>query len=260
MLDTKLLDRLVKPRRGMKSTPVAEVLDDSSEPPKSPSTDVRKTPLRADVFAIIIRSGLFEPEYYRMTNPSIEGTERDLLEHFLDSGCDSNRRPNPYFEPADVSTSGMQPLLHYILHGDMEDRWPGPLFNTPWYRNVHSVPRDKVALAHYLAERRRGTVSPLPEFDISFYARNNPDVISAQIDPFEHFVSYGFREGRNPSAEFDVRWYANEYLSGSLSENPFYHWLSHKGKPGVYGRFPISRRQIDSSKRSQALYASGARI
>ena len=66
------------------------------------------------------------------------GSEDDLLEHYLDSSFAENRRPNAYFEPrwyfdtyADVAEGGMHPLLHYILHGDSENRWPEPLFNTP---------------------------------------------------------------------------------------------------------------------------------
>jgi glycosyltransferase involved in cell wall biosynthesis len=197
------------------------------------------------MFAMIIRSGIFEATYYRHTNRDLDGTDADLLEHFLDIGCSENRRPNPYFEPRwyveknpDVSKSGMQPLLHFIVHGDSENRWPGPLFNTPWYRATHGIALDQSALLHYLSRRCDGTVSPIPEFDIGYYAKHSPDVIAARIDPFEHFVAYGFREGRNPSPDFDVKWYADRYLSGSLAENPFYHWLSHNGQPGVHGRLP----------------------
>ena len=100
------------------------------------------------------------------------------------------------------------------------------------------MPADKLALGHYLEHCRDGSVSPIPEFDIEYYAKNCPDVIAARIDPFVHFISYGFREGRNPSADFSVQWYADRYLSGSLEQNPFYHWLAHREQPGVHGRFP----------------------
>jgi glycosyltransferase involved in cell wall biosynthesis len=256
MLDSKILDRLVKARKGPKSR-TSGAVDFGALGKATPETSngshpkTKHSTSRADVFAIIARSGLFEADHYRQASPGIEGNDQGLLEHFLDVGCDLNLRPNAYFEPAwyvqaypDVSAAGMQPFLHYILHGDIENRKPGPLFNTSWYRREHNLSQNEIALAHYLSERRNGTVSPLPEFDITYYAKNNPDVIAAQIDPFEHFISYGFREGRNPSADFDVRWYAEEYLSGSLATNPFYHWLSHKGQPGIYGRFPDDRTTI----------------
>jgi glycosyltransferase involved in cell wall biosynthesis len=210
-----------------------------------PATNVSGVPSRADLFAVIRRSGLFDAAYYRHTNPHLTGTEDELLEHYLDVGVPEHRRPNPYFEArwyldnyADVAQGSMPPLVHYITHGDSENRWPGPLFNTPWYRARHGISLDQLALAHYLGRRCDGTVSPLPEFDIAYYAKHCPDVIAAKIDAFEHFVSYGFREGRNPAADFDVKWYADRYLSGSLAENPFYHWLAHRGQPGVHGRLP----------------------
>jgi len=197
-----------------------------------------------------MNSGLFLFDYYRDTNPSLLGSNESLLEHFLDLGCADNRRPNPYFEPhwylstwPDVARSGMQALVHYISHGDAENRWPGPLFNTPWYRATHGIGLDRSALGHYLENRNEATVSPLPEFDIAYYAKHNPDVIAAKIDPFEHFVGYGFRESRNPAPDFDVKWYAERYLSGSLAENPFYHWLANRGKPGCLAVCPMMSRR-----------------
>jgi glycosyltransferase involved in cell wall biosynthesis len=221
--------------------------------------------VRAHSFGTIATSGLFDTRYYRDTNHPLDGSDAELLEHFLDSGCAEDRRPNPYFEPRwylerypDLATSGMQPLVHYILHGDLEGRRPGPLFNTPWYRQQYGLSATESALAHYLRERCNGIVSPLPEFDIEFYAKHNPDVIAARIDPFEHFVAHGFREGRNPSADFDVKWYAERYLSGSLETNPFYHWLAHRGQQGVHGRLPDTEptvaREVRKSTRPADLF------
>jgi glycosyltransferase involved in cell wall biosynthesis len=195
------------------------------------------------MFAVIRDSGLLDTAYYRQTNRNLSGTEDELLEHYLDFGLLEDRRPNHYFEARwylnkypDVANRGMHPLIHYIHHGDSENRWPSPLFNTRWYRVTHGILRDQSALAHYLSQRREGTFSPLPEFNIAYYAKHNPEVIAARLDPFEHFIEHGFREGRNPAPDFDVNWYAGHYLSGSLAENPFHHWLAHRGQPGVYGR------------------------
>ena len=43
-------------------------------------------------------------------------------------------------------------------------------------------------------------VNPVPEFDAAFYLSRHPDVAAAGIDPFEHYLLYGFREGRDPWA------------------------------------------------------------
>jgi hypothetical protein len=38
-------------------------------------------------------------------------------------------------------------------------------------------------------------------FDSDFYLTNNPDLVTAGVDPLLHFLEFGWREGRRPSAE-----------------------------------------------------------
>ena len=166
-------------------------------------------------------SGLFDPEYYSATYPDLSQTEISLLEHFFDYGYLEGRRPNPYFDPSwyidqneDVRTGKEQPLLHYITSGDREGRRPSPMFDAKWYRSNYNVPDDELALAHYLTRRKSGHFSPMADFDVEFYLFRNPDIGAAGIDPFEHFFYHGWREGRNPSKDFDVDFYVRRYLSG----------------------------------------------
>ena len=46
-------------------------------------------------------------------------------------------------------------------------------------------------------------------FDSEYYLTNNEDVKKAKVDPIKHYLKFGWKEGRNPSAEFD----GNEYLN-----------------------------------------------
>ena len=44
-------------------------------------------------------------------------------------------------------------------------------------------------------------------FDAEFYAKSNPDVATrynSEALLFNHFINYGMREGRKPSANFDI--------------------------------------------------------
>jgi hypothetical protein len=66
----------------------------------------------------------------------------------------------------------------------------------------------------------------LAEFDARFYLASHPDVAEAGIDPIEHFLTAGWREGRDPSRAFSVR----EYLDANpdvavAGMNPFVHYL-----------------------------------
>ncbi|MGG5819314.1 glycoside hydrolase family 99-like domain-containing protein [Falsiroseomonas sp. HW251] len=196
-------------------------------------------------------TGLFDAAYYAATYPDIAEAGVVPLEHFHDHGWKEGRRPNPYFDPLwymdqnrDVAATGLNPLYHYAFHGDAEGRRAAPLFDSAWYRRRYEIPAGQPALAHFLANRTGGQVSPMPEFDVAYYLRHSPDVAAAGVDPFEHFWGFGYREGRNPSEEFDVRWYAQRYLRGDLKENPFGHWLAHRHEPGIFGRMPESETTI----------------
>jgi hypothetical protein len=201
--------------------------------------------------ALLAASGVFQREWYRAAYPDPASPDTDPIAHYYDQGSSGRRRPNWYFDPQwyldhypDVIETGLLPLLHYVLHGDVADRQPSLLFNAAWYRKKFSVPEGQLALAHYLQNCHTGAVSPIPEFDIEYYARHHPDVIAAGVDPFHHYINFGYQEGRAPSGEFDGRWYAARYLNGDQSRNPFLHWLENHDKPGVYGKMPAHETNI----------------
>jgi glycosyltransferase involved in cell wall biosynthesis len=195
---------------------------------------------------ILADSVLFDAEFYLASYTDIAAAAVDPVNHFLRYGFKEGRCPNPYFDPMwylganpEVQDNLAQPLLHYILVGENEGRNPSQKFDASWYRRQYNISPDENALAHYLKNRLTGRYSPIPDFDVDFYIRENPDVGNAGIDPFEHFVSYGYRENRNPSADFDVKFYTQRYLPGDTTANPFLHYLAHKHEPGVFGRMPV---------------------
>ena len=49
--------------------------------------------------------------------------------------------------------------------------------------------------------------SPDPLFDTPYYLARYPDVKAAGIDPYQHYLSSGFREGRDPSPYFSTSYY-----------------------------------------------------
>ncbi|CAH2603383.1 Glycosyltransferase [Rhodovastum atsumiense] len=201
--------------------------------------------IRLKEIKLISQSGLFDREYYLNTYNDIAQAGVEPIEHFYDYGFTEGRKPNPYFDPLwylaayqDVHDSATQPLFHYAAYGDKEGRSPGPLFDTKWYRENYNIDKNEIALRHYLSNRTSCMYSPIKEFDVKYYIENNKDVQSASVDPFEHFILYGYREHRNPSEYFDVRYYAQRYCGGNLDTNPFLHYLEHKNDPGIYGCMP----------------------
>ena len=74
------------------------------------------------------------------------------------------------------------------------------------------------------ARIRRIRKSPL--FDADFYAERNPDVVAAGVDLAKHYALSGWKEHRNPSAEFSTRRYlqANPDVAAA-GINPLLHYI-----------------------------------
>ena len=62
-------------------------------------------------------------------------------------------------------------------------------------------------------------------FDGSFYTSRYPDVLAENLNPLEHFVRSGAREGRDPNLFFDTKFYKNKYLNGNNC-NPLVHYIN----------------------------------
>lgn len=65
-------------------------------------------------------------------------------------------------------------------------------------------------------------------FDRQYYLESNPDVAEAAVDPFYHFMNFGWREGRSPSVRFNVGRYLSDNEDVSQSGlNPLDHYVRH---------------------------------
>jgi hypothetical protein len=64
------------------------------------------------------------------------------------------------------------------------------------------------------------------EFDPAFYLAGNPDVAATGADPLDHFLSHGWREGRDPSPRFSVSAYLETYPDiADAGVNPLVHYV-----------------------------------
>lgn len=218
-------------------TSEAEPAGAAVEPVEAPADAAAELAAAA---ALLKGSGLFDEGFYASTYPDVVAVGADPFEHFFLHGYKEGRRPNPIFDPAwylashpDVAGSGAQPLLHYAAVGEPEGLRPGPHFQPGFYREKYAIPAGESPLAHYL-KNRTGPFSPIPEFDAHYYLQTYQDVAAAGVDPFEHFVFHGYKEGRNPSAEFDTKFYIQRYFKGKTDHNPLLHYLEHRHEDGVY--------------------------
>ncbi|MDR6673063.1 CDP-glycerol glycerophosphotransferase family protein [Xanthomonas sp. 1678] len=96
-------------------------------------------------------------------------------------------------------------------------------------------------------------------FDADFYLLHNPDADLAGTTPYAHFHERGWREFRNPSADFDLWWYCIWHLGSDLERDPGAHYEAHGQALGLSTALLASQRlevaqRTEFNTRSLALF------
>jgi Methyltransferase domain len=74
-------------------------------------------------------------------------------------------------------------------------------------------------------------------FDAAWYSTTYPDVVQSGLDPVEHYLRHGAREGRNPSTRFNTQNYLRRYPDVAKATpplNPLLHYVLHGKKEGRF--------------------------
>jgi hypothetical protein len=203
--------------------------------------------------------------FYRAVNPDLADSGLDPIRHYLLSGWREGRDPAPWFSTRayveahpEVIKAGWNPFCHYLLVGRREGREivrsaqaddyllrrarrgeePAWRFET-----LAGGAQAADAVAEEAAVRHRERVLAGEEFDTAYYLSVNVDVAKSGVDPLDHFLSGGWREGRDPNATFSVKDYLESYPDIAAAEvNPFVHFLSAGRAEGRTGRTELGFR------------------
>ncbi len=77
------------------------------------------------------------------------------------------------------------------------------------------------------------TTLDAPGFNTAYYLKANPDVAAAGVDPLQHFMQFGWREGRNPNAVFNTAYYeANNPDVAAAGIDPLQHFMQFGWREG----------------------------
>ena len=105
---------------------------------------------------------------------------------------------------------------------------PDPLFDAAWYlaHNPDVAAAGVDPYQHFMTTGWKEGRSPNALFDTSYYLVHNPDVRAAGANPLTHFEASGWKEGRDPSAAFSLR----DYLAANpdvvaARVNPLSHYI-----------------------------------
>ncbi len=111
-------------------------------------------------------------------------------------------------------------------------------------RSIKQILETKFFIIYLLTKKKNGSIEKAlinirgyraiknnKLFDIGYYLSNNSDVRLSGDDPIIHYIYYGFKEGRNPSADFDGDYYLKNY-SDVTDLNPLIHYSIYGIKEG----------------------------
>jgi lipopolysaccharide biosynthesis protein len=76
-------------------------------------------------------------------------------------------------------------------------------------------------------------------FDEAYYRETYPDIAASGIDPVEHWVGYGFQEGKDPSPSFSTRYYNRVMRAPPYSNiDPLLHYILEGRAQGLSTKRP----------------------
>nr|WP_246429706.1 methyltransferase domain-containing protein [Prosthecomicrobium pneumaticum] len=176
------------------------------------------------------------PDYYLALRPDVAAAGIEPLQHFIMHGEGEHRSPHPLVDigwmiaQREAFADDPQWLQHYLRDPDLFEIAPHPLFDPLHYRAQARDPAEAEInpLVHYLVHGWRAGRSPHPAFDGDWYLAVNPDVLAAGENPLVHFLRHGAAEGRNPNPVFDIAAYRRLYPDvPGADAEPFLHFLQH---------------------------------
>jgi hypothetical protein len=190
-----------------------------------------------------------DARFYLGVNGAAMGGSTDPVGHYVRDGWRAGCDPAPWFstrdylsDHPDVAAAGVNPLTHYLTQGRAEgreivrsrhaERYHGEIAgpdSPAWSFSAGRRPRlpgqsaEEEAEAERLAAEREIVRT---EFNGAYYLAMNPDVAAAGADLMDHFLLFGWREGRDPNGDFSVKGYLARYPDvAAAGLNPFVHYL-----------------------------------
>ncbi|MBE7248130.1 MAG: glycosyltransferase, partial [Actinomycetospora chiangmaiensis] len=145
------------------------------------------------------------------------GITADPVRDFLVYGWRAGRDPRPDFSCAayleahpHLARAGINPFLHALV------RHAGSLAAAAGT----ALPPPDTEQALRLARRL---------VDGPSYRAGNPDLQAAGVDPADHYMASGWREGREPAPQFDTLAYCLTRDITYATQNPLVHYVLHGG-------------------------------
>jgi GT2 family glycosyltransferase/glycosyltransferase involved in cell wall biosynthesis len=116
----------------------------------------------------------------------------------------------------------------------------------------------RAKLAHRTNKINRMLIEASDLFDRNRYIEQYPDVADDGLDPLEHYLTVGWRDGREPGSNFSSRGYLSKYPDvAALNTNPLLHYLKHGKAEGRNPRPKLTQMGTPVGEEYEQVQASG---
>lgn len=207
--------------------------------------------LKKSEINVVKASSLFDANWYA-SEYEIKLPKKELLSHYLVEGHLQGFDPSPEFNGEAYRRVYMNsrdnPLVHYlnlgrflgylkvsssrctsdndIIVGVSKGLNKSPIvkllkqssgFFADWYANNYGLSEEikHLAVYHFLIFGAEEGCDPNPYFSTSDYLVNNPDVAKEMVNPFFHYIKFGWQEGRKVSRSSNFE-FNNESLDSEV--------------------------------------------
>ena len=124
------------------------------------------------------------------------------------------------------------------------------LSDKKYYNKIRQPPKvlNPISLfkkSNRLSIKEQRQITKSKTFSAAYYLIHNPDVWGQGINPLSHFTQYGWKEGRNPNANFDTKLYQQDYPDIEQEKiNPLLRYISYGKKEGRLVGFKYSPKNL----------------
>lgn len=163
----------------------------------------------------------FDAKYYLKRYPDIVIAGVDPVIHYILHGWREGRDPNGEFSSddylesnEDVAQAEINPFYHYLVAGRSEGRQLKKCSKAPSHNSIGEDELQNIIK----------TISP--HFDSEFYLKMYAHVALSEMKPAEHYVREGWKAGYWPTPTFNTNFYIEDNVDVSeAGVNPFYHYI-----------------------------------
>lgn len=194
----------------------------------------------------------FDPIWYRDTYLGEISEEISAWQHFLSEGVLQGNDPCPWFSVSsyltdhpDVAAAGIPAFEHYVLTGRVEQRrirMSSLSVGTSNDSSASTTAKFPSTRISKIALRKTFDPQKLVArlFDTAFYEATYPEILESGISAFDHYVTYGWREGRDPAPWFSTSFYVTSNPDVQEAQvEPFLHYISIGRREGRLPRDPL---------------------